>query len=99
MHYLYTLASKTAKRLALAEHMGISASGVTRLLQPMEKNKLVEKEANPSDVRVNLVKLTEAGERIYCEPAVAFDFCAKDILSNLSEAHLQKLTDLSRKLL
>ncbi|BFT30219.1 hypothetical protein D210916BOD24_13950 [Alteromonas sp. D210916BOD_24] len=99
MHYLYSSPYKTAKRMALAEQVGISASGVTRLLQPMEKNKLVAKEANPRDARVSLVKLTEAGERVYCESAVAFDFCAKDLLSNLTEVQLQKLSELSHKIL
>jgi len=45
MHYLAGAPEQTMRRIELAECVGISASGVTRLLAPMEKNRIVVKRA------------------------------------------------------
>lgn len=99
LHHLNGSSSKTMRRMDLAEKVGISASGVTRLLAPMEKNSLVGKEANPRDARVSLVKLSKTGQRVYKESSVAFEHCAKSLTSGLSGNQLEKLIELSRRLL
>lgn len=99
MNCLSDASSRTARRIDLANEIGLSASGVTRLLGPMEKNKLIEKEVNPRDARVSLVKLTEVGLRIYDECSRVFEHRAKSLTSKLSETQLMKLTELSSKLL
>ena len=38
MHHLEHSPNKAVARIELAEHIGMSASGVTRLIAPMEKN-------------------------------------------------------------
>ena len=67
MHHLSISPTYSLRRIELAEKVNLSASGVTRLLQPMEKIGLVEKEANKRDARVSLVKLSETGKTIYAE--------------------------------
>lgn len=56
------------RRIDLADSVGLSPSAVTRLLAPMEKPGLVEKEANPRDARVSLVKLSTAGAGVKRRP-------------------------------
>src|SRR3989339_747393 len=68
------------RRIDLAEKLGLTASGITRLLLPMEKIGLIKKEANEHDARVSHVvlapggktKLSEGMERmeIYCEEII-----------------------------
>jgi DNA-binding MarR family transcriptional regulator len=68
------------RRVDLAEKIGLTASGVTRLLLPMEKIGLIKREANEQDARVSYVvlapggktKLTEGLERaeIFCEELI-----------------------------
>ncbi|KKQ54044.1 MAG: Transcriptional regulator, MarR family [Candidatus Falkowbacteria bacterium GW2011_GWC2_38_22] len=68
------------RRIDLAEKLGLTASGITRLLLPMEKIGLIKKEANEHDARVSYVvlapggktKLSEGMERmeIYCEEII-----------------------------
>ncbi len=65
MDRLYQAADEAMRRIDLAESVGLSASGVTRLLLPMQKIGLVQKEQNPRDARVSLVKLTETGKQIF----------------------------------
>ena len=99
MHHLNCEPNKTLRRIDLADRVGISASGVTRLLAPLEKNRIVEKEKNPRDARVSLVKLSKVGEKLYEESAVSFEYCAKSLVNRLSVSQLQKLIEYSRKLL
>ncbi|MDZ7871614.1 MAG: MarR family transcriptional regulator [Rheinheimera sp.] len=51
---------QTRRRSDLVELVGLSPSGITRLLLPLEKIGRVEKERNPRDARVSLVILSEA---------------------------------------
>lgn len=98
LRFLNEAPKKTMRRIDLAERVGISASGVTRLLAPMEKRKLVEKEANARDARVSLVKLSKAGERTFNEASVSFEHSAEFLSERLSENQLSTLLGLSRKL-
>lgn len=99
MHHLNEAHKKTMPRVELAECVGISPSGVTRLIAPMEKNNIVEKEANPRDARMSLVKLSGVGETLYKESSVSFGHAAKRLLEKLNKAELRQLIDLSEKLL
>lgn len=99
MHHLDGSPLKTMRRIELAEHVGISASGVTRLIAPMEKIKIVEKEANPRDARQSLVKLSKTGQRLYKEASVSFEDCASSVLGSLSESQQEKLVELIGKAL
>jgi len=65
MHHLAQSASKTMRRIDLAEAVGMSASGITRMLAPLEKLGIVEKEVSPRDARVSFVRLSGAGEALY----------------------------------
>ncbi|MDT8446124.1 MAG: MarR family transcriptional regulator [bacterium] len=91
--------NQTLRRLDLAEAIGMSASGVTRLLNPMEKNRLVQKESNPRDARVSLVQLSEAGQRIYQETLATFEHAASDFFKPLKEEQIQRMLGLSQALL
>ena len=98
MHHLYLSSLKTMRRIELAECIGISASGITRVITPMERHNLVEKEANPRDARQSLVKLSKVGEQLYKEASVSFEHRAEVILEPLSHNQLEKLIELSSKL-
>ena len=99
LHYLSEAPKNTMRRIELAECVGISASGVTRLLAPMAKRKLVEKEANVRDARVSLVKLSKARERVYKEASVSFEHSAEFLTERLSANQLDTLTELTARLM
>ena len=98
MNQLNSTQNKTMRRIELAESIGITASGVTRLLSPMEKIKLIKKEVNPRDARVSLVKLTKVGENLFNEATVSFDHGSKEIMEPLSESQTDKLIELTKRL-
>jgi len=99
MHQLDNAPNKTMRRIELAESVAISASGVTRLIAPMEKTGLVEKEANPRDARVSLVKLSASGERLYQEASMSFEHTVKHLTRQLSTYQLEKLIEFTGKLM
>jgi len=99
MNQLNIAPNKTMRRIELAESIGITASGVTRLLAPMEKIKLVKKEVNPRDARVSLVKLTKVGELLFEDATVSFGHGAKMLMEPLSGNQLDKLIELTNRVM
>ena len=57
LYYLHKQKDLQARRADLAQSIGLTASGITRMLAPMEKIGLVQKEQNIRDARVSLVKI------------------------------------------
>jgi DNA-binding MarR family transcriptional regulator len=55
------------RRVDLAERLQLTASGVTRLLEGLERHRLVEKATCAGDGRVTYAVLTEAGRRKLAE--------------------------------
>ncbi len=52
------------RRIDLADRIGLTPSGVTRMLVPMEKIGLIAREANERDARVSYAAITETGKAI-----------------------------------
>ena len=94
MYYLQQAPRQILRRVELADLIGITASGVTRLLAPMEKIGLVEKESNPRDARVSLVKLTTSGKTMYKDAKTSFSEVAHSLTEPLSEYDLNRLLQL-----
>jgi DNA-binding MarR family transcriptional regulator len=63
LYHLSCAPEEKLRRIDLAGKVGLTASGVTRLLLPMEKIGLVNKEVNPNDARVSYVILAPGGKR------------------------------------
>ena len=99
MHHLNASPLKTMRRIELAEHVGISASGVTRLVAPMEKIKILEKEVNPRDARQSLVKLSKTGQQLYDDASISFEYCCEELVCNLTKNQLETLSGLFEKML
>lgn len=79
------------RRIDLASAVGRTASGVTRLLKPMEKIGLVAKDASPRDARVSLVTLTEAGRERLKDTLPTLDAVAERLLLPLGDATLDSM--------
>lgn len=71
------------KRIDLAERVGLTASGITRLLNPMEKIGLVTKEQGARDARVSLVRLTGTGEALLKDAEISFNARAGELMELL----------------
>src|ERR687890_181820 len=52
------------RRVDLAERLGLTASGVTRSLLPLEKIGLVTRQPDPRDARVGYALITPTGDEL-----------------------------------
>lgn len=98
MYHLANAPQSTLRRIELAEAVGISASGVTRLLAPMEKLHLVAKQSNPRDARVSLVKLSKTGSRLFAESSTSLEHLSGQLCSAVSVPELRTLLALSARI-
>ncbi|MGD8357147.1 MAG: MarR family transcriptional regulator [Lysobacterales bacterium] len=98
LHQLSLAPKQVMRRVELAEAVGLTASGVTRLLLPLEKIGLVTKEANPRDARVSLVKLAPGGASIYADALVTVQHVAETLLQGLESKQREQLLNLLQAL-
>lgn len=87
------------RRNELAERVGLTPSGITRLLNPLEKIGLVEKESNPRDARVSLVALSSAGKRLYTDARASYSAAATPLFASLTNEQRGQLSSLIKMLL
>ncbi|MGC9312548.1 MAG: MarR family winged helix-turn-helix transcriptional regulator [Sediminispirochaetaceae bacterium] len=79
LYHLSLAPEEKMRRIDLAEKMGLTPSGVTRLLAPMEKIGLITREAAARDARVSYVKITDSGKRNLSESMDRAEQLAEDI--------------------
>lgn len=94
---LYVLQQSTdgkMRRIDLADQIGLTASGITRMLLPMEKIGLVTREANERDARVSYVVLTSAGKQLFEDAEKTANTLASEIVPALKPKDINLLTDL-----
>ena len=82
------------RRVDLAERLGLSASGVTRSLLPLEKIGLVTREADPRDARVGFATLTAAGAELAANATDVVDVISRDALRSLPPSQIRALAEL-----
>lgn len=70
LHLLATLdqaPGRKMRRVDLARELGVTPSGVTWMLRPLTKRRLVASEASEEDARVAFAVLTEGGRRLVAD--------------------------------
>lgn len=71
------------RRVDLAEKLGLTASGVTRSLLPLEKIGLVSREADPRDARVGYAVITPTGQELVGNAGVTVNLVSREVLRSL----------------
>jgi len=97
LHSLMQAPNQVLRRIDIAEALARTASGVTRLLMPMEKTGLVTKEAKARDARVSLVKITPAGEELFRNATTSLNARAETLLRNLEGGQGATLLELLKR--
>ncbi|HJN91634.1 MAG TPA: MarR family transcriptional regulator [Dehalococcoidia bacterium] len=76
----------------IANHLGVTPSAVTGLIDRLVDLELVRREPHPHDRRVSCNFLEESGERVLGEQADRRNAFVGEILSELSRDELESLT-------
>lgn len=98
LYVLYHSSESKMRRIDLAEKVGLTASGITRLLHPLEKIGMVSRETNERDARVSYVVITETGKKIFEEAKITAEHISQDILPSKKDKLLRSAADLLREL-
>jgi DNA-binding MarR family transcriptional regulator len=86
------------RRIDLARRLVLTPSGVTRLLEGLERSGLVERAACASDLRVTYAQLTEAGEAKLRDAACGHEGSIASLLEeHLSREELRQLDEVLAK--
>lgn len=94
LYYLSQADGEKIRRIDLAEKIGLTASGVTRLLAPMEKIGLIKREAHAHDARVSYVALAAGGKRLLSERIEKAELLSEEILGSLNAKKAKELQEL-----
>jgi len=92
LYHLYQADDHKLKRIDLADRLGMTASGVTKLLPPMEKIGLVIREASPRDARISYVKLAPGGKVLFEYSVEKANYLAE---TAIPEKYSHQIDDLS----
>lgn len=79
------------RRVDLAERQGLTASGVTRSLLPLEKNGLVGRQPDPRDARVGYAVITATGHQLLDNALVTAREVSAELLQNSPADQLDAL--------
>jgi DNA-binding MarR family transcriptional regulator len=91
---LHEAVGERIRRVDLAERIGLTASGITRLLAPMEKIGLVDRETDPRDARVSYVVLASGGRKKFSDALERAECLAEELIPSAKRRKLEELSDL-----
>jgi DNA-binding MarR family transcriptional regulator len=81
------------RRVDLADQLGLTASGVTRLLIPLEKIGVIKREINDRDARVSFAGITPAGKRLLMESIESAEVVCEDLIPDEKAKKLDELAE------
>lgn len=90
--------NQALRRIDIADALARTASGVTRMLMPMEKIGLVTKDTSGRDARVSLVKITPAGEELFKNASATLNSKSESLLKNIDSNNADTLLMLLEKI-
>lgn len=94
LHHLASSPDKKMRRVDLADKLGLTASGVTRMLLPMEKIGLIKREAHERDERVSFVVLAPGGKTKLEEAQERIDLYIEDTFGDLQDKKIDEMNSI-----
>ncbi len=85
---------KGIKQVEISKNLILTPSNITKLIDKLEKEKLVTRSAPLGDRRVNIVRITERGSKLVDMASAGSVSEFKKIAGNLKSVNLKKLSSL-----
>ena len=98
LYHLSGAPEQKMRRIDLAGKIGLTASGITRILLPMEKVGYISKEVNPKDARVSIVQLAPGGKRRLEESLERAEYLTEEIIPESKREKVKEFSELVRDL-
>ena len=97
--HLEQAARMRLSRIDLAKRLYVSASTVTRMAAPLEKLRMVSREADPRDARLSYVVLTKAGQELVANARATLEGMAAGVFHDRwTKAEIATLAELLGRL-
>jgi DNA-binding MarR family transcriptional regulator len=87
------------RRVDLAEQLGLTASGVTRSLLPLEKIGLVTRQSDPRDARVGYALITPTGDELVTNATVVVDNVSRMALGGPARDQIEATSSMLAQLI
>jgi DNA-binding MarR family transcriptional regulator len=98
MYHLSQNTDGKMRRIDLADKLGLTASGITRLLLPMEKIGLIKREADDNDARVSYVVLARGGKAKLADGLERIEIFGEDLIPESKAKKLEEFIKLISEL-
>jgi len=95
LHYLAESPGHRLRRVDLAQRLALTPSGITRLLGPLERRRIVTREESGHDARASYAVLTRSGLRLLKDARETMTAFAESILKSLGERDRAALAKLA----
>ena len=93
LYYLGHAPQQRLRRTDLAERLGLTVSGATRTLLPLEKIGLIARQSDPRDARVAYATLTPAGQELLNNAMVSAEAACQEVAQVMSEQQMSSFSD------
>ena len=96
LHHLSEAPGGKLRRVDLADRLALTPSGVTRLLNPLERRGIITREESLHDARATYAVLTASGRKLVKDAKATMEAYAESVLQSLGErdrASLAKLVN------
>lgn len=99
LYHLDKAPDQRLRRIDLANKLGLTASGVTRMLLPLEKLHIVARDTNANDdARARYAVLTKAGEELLQNSMATLEMKSEDIFLDIDKNQIKKSADFLEEL-
>ena len=92
LYFLNQAEDRQLRRIDLAQKLGLTPSGATRLLLPLEKIGLVRRDTQEADSRARLAVLTPAGEDLLKDATATLEMRLEDAVPESDHSALKRFT-------
>ncbi len=91
LYHLHQSPGRRMRRVELADKLGVTTSGITRLVAPMEKLGIVKRVESEHDGRIVDVALAPGGKRLFAEALESAEFNSEKIIPKEKASACQQL--------
>lgn len=98
MYHLSQNPDGRMRRIDLSDKLGLTASGITRLLLPMEKIGLINRESDDNDARVSYVVLARGGKAKLADGLERIEIFGEDMIPESKAKKLEEFVKLINEL-
>jgi DNA-binding MarR family transcriptional regulator len=95
LHHLAEAPGTRLRRIDLARRLALTPSGVTRLLDPLERRGIVAREHDGHDARATYAVLTRSGKTLVKDATATMATLAEGVLGSLGEKDRSVFTKLA----